>query len=95
MALEFTVLNDVQGLTPGVSYIFKYRAQNKYGWGEYGSEISFVAAAIPLKALPVTTFVENYYVKISWDLPNDQSSDIVEYEIFILQSDGEFSIPVG
>jgi len=48
LSLEYTVLNSVEGLTPGLSYKFKYRAGNKYGWGEYSTEVSFVAAAIPL-----------------------------------------------
>jgi hypothetical protein len=37
LSLEYTVLNSVEGLTPGLSYKFKYRARNKYGWGEYGT----------------------------------------------------------
>lgn len=95
LSLEYTVLNSVEGLTPGLSYKFKYRAGNKYGWGEYSTEVSFVAAAIPLQALPVTTQIENYYVKIQWEMPNDQSSEIIEYEILIKQQDGKFSKPTG
>jgi hypothetical protein len=55
LSFEYTILNDEWGLTPGLSYIFRYRALNKYGWGEFGEEVTFLAAAIPLKALPVTT----------------------------------------
>jgi hypothetical protein len=50
---------------------------------------------VPLKALPVTTSIENYYVKISWQKPDDQSSAITAYDIRIQQSDGAFSKPIG
>lgn len=55
LQLEYTILNDIQGLTPGMSYKFRYRAQNKYGWGEYSDSASFLAAAIPLQSDSVTT----------------------------------------
>jgi hypothetical protein len=92
---EFTVLSSVEGLTPGAEYKFKYRAQNKYGWGEFSNSQTFQAAAIPLKANTVTTSIENLYVKISWDEPDDQSSEILEYEILIKQKNGDFSEQVG
>ena len=92
---EFTVNSAIEGLTPGAEYKFKYRALNKYGWGEFSNSQAFQAAAIPLKANTVTTTIENLYVKISWDEPDDQSSAIVEYEILIKHKDGVFSEQVG
>ena len=68
---------------------------NAYGWGPFGDIASFLAASIPLKALSVTTSIENYYVKISWAKPDDQSSPITAYDIRIQQSDGIFSQPIG
>jgi hypothetical protein len=97
MSLEF-VLNEAtifESLTPGHSYQFRYRALNKYGWGPFSDVASFKAAAIPLKADPVTTTIENLYVKIAWEKPNDMSSPIEEYEIAIKQADGVFNSTNG
>jgi hypothetical protein len=68
--LEYTIDSSVETLTPGDGYTFKYRAKNKYGWGEFSESVTFLAAAIPLQANPVTTTIENLYVKISWDEPD-------------------------
>jgi hypothetical protein len=40
--------SSVEQLTPGHGYQFKYRALNKYGWGEFSESVTFLAAAIPL-----------------------------------------------
>lgn len=58
--------NAVEGLTPGDSYKFRYRARNVYGWGSFSGNVSFLAASVPLQALPVVTEIENLYAKISW-----------------------------
>jgi hypothetical protein len=50
-----------------------------------------MAASIPLAVQPVSTTIENLYVKISWPYPEDQSSPILEYKILIKQKDGLFS----
>jgi hypothetical protein len=44
-----------------------------------------------MKTLPVTTSIENLYVKIAWIEPDNQSSKILEYSILIKQADGIFS----
>ncbi len=37
--------------------------------------------------LPVDTVIENNFVKISWEYPNDNSDTATEYEILVRQSD--------
>jgi len=37
--------------------------------------------------LPVVTVIENSFVKIAWQYPNDNSDTVVEYEILIRQGD--------
>lgn len=83
LGLSYTVTSAVDGLTPGLAYTFVYRAQNIYGWGPLSDKSTFLAAAIPLTADPVTTSFENLYVKISWNQPNDQSAPILQYDIQI------------
>jgi hypothetical protein len=42
MLLEYTIYNtEWAGLVPGQSYNFRYRALNKYGWGEYSDSIAY------------------------------------------------------
>ncbi len=36
---------------------------------------------------PVTTVIDNIYVKLSWDYPADNSDAVTEYEILIRKSD--------
>jgi len=81
----YKVQSSVEGLTAGKPYKFRYRASNKYGPGEYSEISTHLAADIPMQADPVTTKIENFYVKIEWDYPDDKSSDIEQYEILIKQ----------
>jgi hypothetical protein len=69
--LELVVTNDVVGVVPGQLYGFRYRAQNKFGWGEFSDEVFYLAAAVPLQADPVMTEIENLYVKFFWNEPDD------------------------
>ena len=88
-ALTYTATNS-DGLLSGYPYKFRYRAQNKYGWGDY-SEISiFNAASIPSQSDPAETKIENSFAKIEWDYPEDGSASIIEYDIQIKQKDGNY-----
>jgi hypothetical protein len=55
--LSYTVLSTEQDLVPGNSYYFKYRALNKYGWGEFSEAITILAAAVPLTTETITTVI--------------------------------------
>jgi hypothetical protein len=76
------------GLVAGGSYRFRYRAANVYGWGPYSAEVTILAAEIPVTPTEITTTISDIYVKLSWDLPSERSSTIVEYEILIAATDG-------
>ena len=93
--MDYIVKASVEGLTAGYPYIFRYRGLNKYGWGEYSEPATYLAADRPSQSNPVTTTIENQYVKISWQYPIDSSSAVVEYQILIQQADGIFSEPIG
>jgi len=80
----FTVIS---GVTAGALYNFKYRARNVYGWGDFSDEVTLKAARQPEQMLPVQTLIENNFVKISWDYPNDNSDTVNEYEVLIRESD--------
>jgi hypothetical protein len=79
LQLYYTVTITNHDLVAGQTYQFRYRARNKYGWSDYSETASYMVAAVPLKADPVTTVIENLYVRISWAEPDTQASTILEY----------------
>ena len=81
LSLSYLVTSSVEGLVNGATYKFRYRASNKFGWGEYSDISSILAATIPAQAASVETKIENKYVKVSWAYPNDSSAPILEYSI--------------
>jgi hypothetical protein len=73
------VTNAVEGLLEGQSYTFRYRAFNKYGWGDYSETVTFFAASEPFTISSVVTTIENKFAKVAWDYPDDGGSPILEY----------------
>jgi hypothetical protein len=75
-ALTFTVST---GVVSGTSYIFRVRAANVYGWGDYSTTVTVKAAAQPGKVLSVSTTVDETtgYLKISW-LPPQSNGDPID-----------------
>ena len=54
--LETTALSYVQiNLTPGQAYLFKIRARNIYGYGDFSEESTFTPVNVPSTMEPVTT----------------------------------------
>ena len=80
-ALSYTVTSTVEGLIGGYPYNFRYRVQNKHGWGDYSETSTFNAASIPSQVSPVVTKIENSFAKIEWEYPVDGAASITEYEI--------------
>lgn len=65
----------VDGLNLGVEYDFTVEARNEVGYSA-PSEIVAILHAIPPSDLnaPLSTYVENRSVTISWDYPTDNGS---------------------
>lgn len=86
---NFTLLTYTKlGLTTGVSYSFRIRAQNLHGFGPFSNVVVIKADDTPAQPNPVTTVVDLVNVKISWLLPVTNGDAITKYQILILQSDG-------
>jgi len=90
LVTTFTV-NSVEG---GMTYRFRVRARNIYGYGPYSDVLEVIPddapgkVDIPTVALSSTDPTE---VEISWAAPDDHSSPITSYEILFLMSNGEFA----
>lgn len=63
--------------------MFRVRAANVYGWGDYSSTVTVKAAAAPAKVLSVSTTIDETtgYLKISWLPPSSNGDAIDEYRI--------------
>lgn len=65
--------------------MFRVRAANVYGWGDYSSTVTVKAAAEPGQVLSVSTTIDETtgYLKISWLPPQSNGDPIDEYKIEI------------
>ena len=78
------------GITAGTTYTFKIRAQNKWGWGDYSTTTSILAASVPSQIPAATTSINSATgsVKIVWTAPSTNGDNIDSYTINILENDG-------
>ena len=75
--------SNVQGLSSGLPYRFRYKAQNIHGWGSSSDEVEVTTMTYPSTSnVPVTEVVDDQ-VKISWSDPysGGQGVEITGYQI--------------
>jgi hypothetical protein len=67
--------------------MFRVRAANVYGWGEYSTTATVKAAAKPAQVLSVSTSIDEAtgYLKISWLPPSSNGDPITEYKVEIAE----------
>jgi hypothetical protein len=87
----YTLLTHVEAnLQTGVEYVFRVRASNLFGWGEFSDSVTIRADEVPAQITPVTTTVESVYVQIAWSAPStDNGATVLEYRIFIIAQNGD------
>jgi hypothetical protein len=73
----------VTSLTPGTTYEFKVEAKNEYGYSDFSTTLSLLAADIPEIPTNVITEIDGSQVKLSWTLPSDNGSPITAYKVYI------------
>lgn len=77
----------VTGLTAGITYKYKVRAKNIYGYGTYSTDVSFIASDVPsVMAILSTSLVSSTKVRISWTAPVANFAAIDQYDIRLLTS---------
>lgn len=71
----------LSALTGGASYIFKVRARNLYGDGDYSPEATLVASGKPatMATLTTSTVTATSTILIAWVAPADSSDAITAY----------------
>ena len=80
--LEATGTSHVQtSLTPGQPYIFKLRARNIYGYGDFSPEVTFTPVNVPATMEPVATALNFPNIDVSFVVPDDSGSPILSYQI--------------
>lgn len=84
------------GITAGVTYYFRIRALNIYGWSSQFSfpYVGIAASGIPAPMSPVSTSYNQTLptsVLIQWTTPYTNSEPIIDYDILILQANGIYS----
>jgi hypothetical protein len=67
----------------GLTYQFRLRAKNKWGWGAYSEVTSVQAANKPLPITDLTSHIDESSgnIVLSWTLAADQSSPLTETTI--------------
>lgn len=78
----------IYGVTGGQPYIFKLRARNIYGYGDFSNTLTISPSDVPGKMDMPTVELSGTDVKVSWTAPTSHSSSITAYDIEFLKSDG-------
>ena len=75
------------GLTPGLTYKFKVKSRNSFGFSDFSSVLSLYCAFIPaVPAAPATSVVANQVI-IDWSAPANNGSPITSYRVKIQAAD--------
>lgn len=87
-------------IVAGSSYIFRVRAKNVYGYGDWSTELTIKASSVPgIVSIPAVSVVDvgNNVggIQIAWNEPTTNSEVITAYEITISDAAGTpaFHIP--
>lgn len=69
-------------------YRFRVAAKNKYGWGDYSDVLGVVAAVVPGPPTGVTSTHNGLYSTITWELPVENGSAVLSYQIMLQGAHG-------
>lgn len=77
--------------TPGVTYLFRYRVKNMFGFSlEFSPETEVKSAKAPEEPTGVVTEIVGHDLKIGWSPSDDNYDPITRFEIEILNKQGEW-----
>ena len=75
-------------ITAGMTYKFRYRAINVFGWGPFSDSVDIIAAEIPDQMAPVIVTQIGTSVQFAWTPLSDNSNSVSQFKIEFLTSDG-------
>ena len=83
------------GLTQGEDYLFKVRARNVYGYGEFSDFVTIRASSVPDTMEMVNTVVASTDIFIAWQAPPNGGDDITAYEVELyIPATGSYAVDV-
>lgn len=74
----------IPSVTSGVTYNFRLRAKNKYGWGGYSYIVPIAASSASSSMSAPTVANSGTNVRISWSTPSSNGATITKYKVEIL-----------
>jgi hypothetical protein len=77
--------------TPGLTYLFRYRVKNIFGFSGYSPQASIKSAKAPSQPLSVMTSISGENVLIEWVPADDNYDEVLRFEIIIQRKDGSWS----
>ena len=77
-------------MTPGDIYGFKYRAQNRQGFGEFSDPVLIKAADVPAQMIPVVITQEGLNIKLEWNVPDSGAQQILGYLVEVSNGHQEY-----
>lgn len=94
---DYTSLSTtVSDVSAGGSYLFRVRAENLQGFGEFSNTETIEAVQAPDDiANPVTTSIVDTSVKFTWDAPFNGGQTITSYTLEVKEGDSDYSVPSG
>jgi hypothetical protein len=82
----------VDSIDVGEAYLFRYRARNTHGWGEFSDNLEVIAASSPAVPNTVVTSNEGTDIKIVWnDDAYNGGSPLLYFRILIKKHDDTFA----
>lgn len=80
-------------VSAGSTYLFRLRAKNAKGWGEYSSTVGLIPSGVPDQMSPVVTSINGVNIQFSWTAPSKTNgSPILAYQIYFKSIDGTYSL---
>lgn len=78
------------GLIEGLTYRFRHRVYNIFGWSGYSSVVSGIAAVVPQQPIaPIVTNVDTS-IQVEWIKPYNGGNIITSYTVEFKKSDGTY-----
>lgn len=71
------------GFNLGQTYIFKVKARNSFGFGDFSSPLTVLSAKTPEQPNAPLTLVSGDNVIVDWEEPEDNGSPIIGYRIYL------------